>query len=68
MPKQKFKKGDKVIIKHDVKLGECEVTNGYDKTDMLRVGGEPVGHYVRINTSKANDQGYHEASLEKVND
>lgn len=57
-----FAKGDKVFVKHQRELGEFTVTNPKDVTDIKRIGGEPVGHYVRIGE---NNLGYHESSLEK---
>jgi len=62
----KFKEGDKVVVKHQREMGECIVTNPCEQTDMTRIGGEPVGFYVRIDTPKAKNQGYHEENLEKV--
>ena len=56
-----LKEGDTVIVKHQRELGEFIVTNPCDKTDIKRIGGEPVGHYVRIGKSNL---GYHESSLE----
>jgi hypothetical protein len=62
-----FAEGDKVIVKHQKEMGECVVVNPHEETDMVRVGtGEPVGFYVRIDTAKAKNQGYHEQNLEKV--
>lgn len=58
-----FAEGDKVVVKHQRELGELVVTNPMDKTDIKRIGGEPVGHYVRIGEKNL---GYHESSLEKV--
>lgn len=57
-----FEVGDKVVVKHQRELGEFTVTNPKDVTDIKRIGGEPVGHYVRIGD---NGLGYHEDSLEK---
>lgn len=62
-----FNEGDKVVVKHQREMGECIVVNPYDETDMTRVGtGDPVGFYVRIDTPKTKNQGYHENNLEKV--
>lgn len=58
-----FKEGDSVVVKHQRELGEFTVTNPRDETDTKRIGGEPVGHYVRIGK---DNLGYHESSLEKV--
>lgn len=44
----KFKKDDVVIIKHQKELGEFVVNDPCDPTSIKRVGGEPVGYYVRI--------------------
>jgi len=69
----KFRKGSKVVIKHQRELGVCVVVNGYDKTDMVRVGpnpqtpGEPVGHYVRVDVPNGRkNEGYHECNIEKA--
>lgn len=60
-----FQIGDEVIVKHQREMGVCKVVNPCDPTDMVRVGtGKPVGHYVRIDTPKAKNQGYHEENLE----
>lgn len=62
-----FRKGQKVIVKHQREMGVCVVVKGKDPTDMVRVGtGEPVGHYVRIDTPKGKYQGYHECNIEKA--
>ena len=61
-----FRNGDKVIVKHQREMGVCTVVDPHEPTDMLRVGGEPVGFYVRIDTPKAKNQGYHQENLEKV--
>lgn len=58
-----FCEGEKVIIKHQRELGEFTVTNPKEETDIKRVGGDPVGHYVRLGEQGL---GYHESSLEKV--
>lgn len=57
----KFKKDDVVIIKHQKELGEFVVNDPCDQTSIKRVGGEPVGYYVRIGSQNL---GYHEESLE----
>lgn len=59
-----FKKGDPVTVKHQREMGPCTVVNPMDPTDMTRIGGEPVGYYVRIDTPKAKNQGYHADNLE----
>lgn len=62
-----FEIDDKVIVKHQREVGVCTVVNPHDPTDMTFVGtGEPVGYYVRIDTPKAKDQGYHPYNLERV--
>lgn len=62
-----FEEGDKVIIKHQPELGECIVVNPRDESDMVLVGsGKPVGYYVRIDTTKDKNQGYHPWNLEIV--
>lgn len=58
-----FNKGDTVVVKHQRELGEFIVTNPKDETDIKRIGGDPVGHYVRIGK---DNLGYHESSLELV--
>lgn len=58
-----FEEGDKVVVKHQRELGEFTVVNPKDETNIKRIGGKPVGHYVRIGDSAL---GYHEDSLEKV--
>jgi len=64
---EEFEVGDDVIIKHQPELGECIVVDPHDETDMTLVGsGKPVGYYVRIDTPKNKDQGYHPWNLEKV--
>lgn len=60
----KFKEGDKVIIKHQKEVGVCTVTNGHDETSMIHIGGEPVGFYVRVDSSKGKNLGYHECNVE----
>lgn len=44
------------------------VTNPHDPTDMVRIDGTPVGHYVRVRgegwPAYRPDEGYHEVSLE----
>lgn len=63
--KLRFAKGDKVIVKHQRELGECTVVDPHDPTDMVRVGtGKPVGYYVRIDTPKGKNQGYHAENIE----
>ena len=57
----KFNKGDSVIVKHQKELGVLTVNDPCDKTDTKRIGGEPVGYYVRVGE---NNLGYHESSLE----
>jgi hypothetical protein len=71
-----FKAGDRVaIIPHrdknedgTVKETFGIVTNPHDPTDMKRLDGTPVGHYVRLQRVGARNDleqlGYHEASLE----
>jgi hypothetical protein len=70
-----FKKGDKVVVKHDKGLGICTVSNPKEKTDMtiltLDDGGNtvhvPVNFYVRIDAPNGKTGlGYHASSLEKV--
>lgn len=58
-----FVEGEKVVVKHQRELGEFVVTNPRDETVIKRIGGESVGHYVRIGK---DNLGYHEASLEKA--
>ncbi len=45
-----------------------KVTNPHDPTDMVRIDGTPVGHYVRVRgdewPASRPDEGYHEVSLE----
>ena len=62
----KFSIGDKVIIKHQPEIGECIVTNAYDRIDMIMVGGKPVEYYTRIENDKIKDAGYHYWNLELV--
>jgi len=60
-------KGDKVIVKHQKELGECVVVDPHDVTDMTEVGsGKPIGYYVRIDTPKGNNLGYHAWNIEKI--
>lgn len=58
-----MKQGDKVVVKHQPELGELEVKVAKEPTDIKRVGGEPVGYYVRVGEKYL---GYHEDSLEVV--
>jgi len=58
-----MKKGSIVVIKHQRELGEFEVMVRKDKTDIKRIGGKPVGYYVRIGKDFL---GYHEDNLEVV--
>jgi len=56
-----MKQGDKVMIKHQKELGVFTVSNPCDPTEIKRVGGDPVGYYVRIGE---DNLGYHESNLE----
>lgn len=58
-----FTEGEKVVVKHQREMGELVVTNAKDETAIKRIGGEPVGFYVRVGK---DNLGYHESSLEKV--
>jgi len=58
--------GERVIIKHQRDMGVCFVVNSHDPTDMTRIGGQPVGYYVRIDCDTKRNLGYHESSLEVV--
>jgi hypothetical protein len=63
----KFAKGDRVLVRHQLDLGVCVVSNPCDPTDakMITAKGEvPVGHYVRIDSEKKTGMGYHEDNLE----
>jgi len=59
----KFKVGDIVTVKQDASVGKCEIVNPCDPTDMKRINGDPVGHYVRIKINSGEILGYHEANL-----
>lgn len=64
-----FAKGDRVLVRHQLDLGVCVVTDPHEPTDMKRPtkdGEVPVGHYVRIDSPKTKKKGlgYHEESLE----
>ena len=70
-----FNEGDKVIVKHQREMGECVVVDPHEETDMKIPVGQladgtiehkEVGFYVRVDTPKAKNQGYHADNLEKV--
>lgn len=72
MSARPFVVGDRVIIpahrdkKKDGSIKEtfATVTNPHDPTDMRRLDGAPVGHYVRVKIKDTDGYGYHESSLE----
>lgn len=62
-----FAVGDRVLVRHQLDLGVCVVTDPHEPTDMKRPtrdGEVAVGHYVRIDAGKRKGLGYHEDSLE----
>lgn len=59
--KYKFNTGDKVIVKHQKELGTLIVNEPCVPTNLKRIGGEPIGYYVRVGD---DNLGYHESSLE----
>jgi hypothetical protein len=72
-----FNQGDRVaIIPHTDRLPDgtvredlATVTNPCQPTDVLRITGEPVGHYVLVERDArpgVRDLGYHEASLRLI--
>ncbi len=59
-----FSVGDKVTVKYDAALGECEVVNSCDPTTAYCVhSNKPVGHYIRVKINTGAILGYHEESL-----
>lgn len=56
-----FKVGDKVTVKHQKELGVMEVKVSREETSLKRIGGEPVGFYIRVGEQHL---GYHASSLE----
>lgn len=57
-----FKAGDKVQLKMEAGLDPrptYTIENPHDKTDMVRVGGDPVNFYVRFE----GGAGYHQENL-----
>jgi hypothetical protein len=70
----RFQIGDKVeVIPHRGKADDGTVIevhgvveNPHDPTDMIRLDGTPVGHYVRVRIGAQRDLGYHEQSLRVI--
>ena len=71
--KKLIEKGDKVFIKHQRELGKCTVVNPHEPTDIElpvaqladgTVVHKAVEYYVRVDTPKAKNQGYHACNLE----
>jgi len=62
----RFTIGDIVLVKHDTALGNCEVVNPCDPTNMVLITGKAVGYYVRVKDSTGEILGYHETSLQLV--
>ena len=66
-----FEMGDTVIVTCDRKSGRHIVVDPHEKTDMVRIDGTPVGHYVMIralvkNVPQGAMLGYQEDTLRKI--
>lgn len=65
----KFRKGQRVIIKHQRELGVMIVEKGNDKLKeplYIMSQDRTIRGYVRIGNGELTNLGYHEQSLEKA--